>query len=113
MSGDTRDPGRSSPIELTDDDVRELAGDRIRRPAAVARLKAAVPTEPIGRLVTAGPAPAAVSVKDLATLHRTGQLPATALRRRIPSEVGAEPPAEPAGRPRPGPTKRPPRGAAS
>lgn len=109
MSGDAREPGRSAPIELTDDEVGELAGDRKGRVAAVARLKKEVPTEAIGRLETAGPAPASISAKDLEAVRRSGRLPATLLRRLTPSDVAAEPPAEAPGRPRPGPTKRPPR----
>ena len=113
MSGDLREPGRSAPIELTDDDVRELAGTRTGRVAAVARLKAQVPTERVGRLETARPTPAAMSAKDLEAAVRSGRLPDAVLRRLPTSDVTPEAPTEAAGRPRPGPTKRPPKGQAA
>ena len=105
--------GPAAPIDMTDDEVRELAGDRTTHLAAVTRLGKQVPTEPIGRLETSHPVPASMSAKDIEAVQRSGRLSAAILGRLPASDVPAEAPKKTAGRQVPGPKKRPPRAQSS
>src|SRR5262247_3597669 len=105
MSGDPRAQGPAAPVELTDDEVEELAGDRTKRPAAAARL--ARPTEAIGRLDTASPVPISLSAKDLEAVQRAGHLSPEFVSRLPASDVPAEAPKKAAGPPVNGPKKLP------
>ena len=109
MSGEPNARGPAAPIDLTDDEVRELAGDRTKRVAAVTRLEQQVPTEPVGRLETANPVPVSMTAKEIEAVQSSGRLSDAILSRLPASDVPAEAPKKAAGRPVAGPTKRPPR----
>ena len=109
MSGEPNARGPAAPIDLTDDEVRELAGDRTKRVAAVTRLEQQVPTEPVGRLETANPVPVSMTAKEIEAVQSSGRLSDAILSRLAASDVPAEAPKKAAGRPVAGPTKRPPR----
>ena len=92
MSGDGEDRrsfGR--PVDVTEADIRELAGGRTKRVAAVARLKALRPVRPIGRPTSDDDAPAKVSGDEVATLRRGKRRPETFDRRLTPSDGPADP----------------------
>jgi hypothetical protein len=90
MSGE-QPPGPARPIELTDDDVGELAGDRAGRLAAVGRLKKSVPSGPTGKLVTRAAVPAPISAAEMESLRVDQQIP-DRVRKRLtqsPSDAGS------------------------
>jgi hypothetical protein len=90
MSGDAVPNGPARPIELTDDDVEQLAGDRRSRVAVLTRLKAEVPSGPVGSLETRLDQPAKVSKAELASMQESGRLPERVAARLTVSESPAD-----------------------
>jgi hypothetical protein len=77
-------------MDVTDDEIRELAGSRDQRVSAVSRLKKLVPSEATGRLVTRASVPAPISASEMEVLQRTGELPEKVMKRLTPSQAGTE-----------------------
>lgn len=92
MSGDAVPQGPAGPIELSDEDVAQLAGARRSRVAALTRLKAEVPTAPVGALETRAATPVKLSKSELAAARRQGRLPEKVAARRAASEPPAAAP---------------------
>jgi hypothetical protein len=90
MSGDAVRQRPARPIELSDDDVAELAGDRRSRVAALVRLKADVPSGPVGSLETRLDEPAKVSKSELASMQESGRLPERVAARLRVSDASAD-----------------------
>ena len=90
MSGEAVPHGPARPIELTDDEVAELAGDRRARVAVLSRLKAEVPSGPVGSLETRLEQPAKVSTAELASMQESGRLPERVAARLRVSEEPAD-----------------------
>jgi len=109
MSGDGEVRGPARPIDLTDDDVRELAGNRAGRVAAVARLRKLVPSGPAGRLQSTAEVPVPVSSAAMKVIAKTGELPSTLARRLRPSAPEATAPSEASDERLQRPTKKPPK----
>lgn len=90
MSGDEDLRRPAEPLEVTDEEVVELAGRRSKPVAAVARMRKQVPTEATGRLVSDAAAPARVSRPELTSMRRAGRRPDAVLKRLTPSDVPAD-----------------------
>lgn len=89
MSGDAVPQGSARPIELSDDEVAQLAGTRRSRVAALTRLKAEVPTAPVGTLQTRAETPAKLTKAEIAVVQKQGRLPEKLAARLTMSEVAA------------------------
>jgi len=89
MSGEGDVHRPAEPLDLTDEDVAELAGRRSKPPGAIARMRKHVPTQPTGRLVTEAEVPARLSRAELTAMRRPGKSPEAVLRRFTPSEEPA------------------------
>jgi hypothetical protein len=90
MSGE-QPPRPARPIEVTDDDVEQLAGDRAGRVASVARLKKLVPSGPTGKLITRASVPAPISAREMDALRVDEQPPDRVRNRMTESPSAAEP----------------------
>lgn len=108
MSGRTYGRRTVEPVDLTEDEVRELAGRRAKPVAAVARIKRLVPAESTGRLISDLDAPARITRKELPILRQAGKRPDKIVSRLTPSELPAEQVVERKDQRLTGPTKKPP-----
>src|SRR5215813_7662170 len=73
MSGDRG--GQSRPIDVTEDEIRELAGPRDTPVGAVSRLHELVPSGPSGELSSESDTPVGVDLKDIDALRQTQDRP--------------------------------------
>lgn len=90
MSGEEPVGRPAEPMDLTDEEVAELAGRRSRPVAAVARMRKRVPSDATGRLVSDRSDPARVSKDEVVGMRRAGRRPDQVLRRLTPSDVAAD-----------------------
>jgi hypothetical protein len=89
MSGDRG--GQSRPIDVTEDEIRELAGPRDTPVGAVSRLHELVPSGPSGELSSESDIPVGVDLKDIDALRQTQDRPERVLQRLTASDVQMEP----------------------
>jgi hypothetical protein len=88
MSGSTPQRGSAEPIDVTEEEIAQLAGPRDGSVAAVRRLRATVRAKATGRLVSDRAAPAPISRDELMAIKKAGGLPKS-LRDRLSSSEQA------------------------
>lgn len=99
-------------MDVTEDEIRELAGPRDIPVAAVSRLHELVPSGPPGELSSESDTPVQVDLKNIDALRQTRDRPEHVLQRFTPSDAPIEPHPDRARGRAAAPTVRPP-GAAS
>lgn len=91
-SSETETPTASlAPMDVSEEEIGELAGPRPKSSPVVERLKAHRPAETTGRPVVDKASPAPISSKDMAAIRKAGQ-PAAKVRARFTvSDAPADP----------------------
>lgn len=91
MSGNGNARHKARPVDVTEEEIRELAGSRDKPVAAVARLTTGRAALSAGRLQSDHDAPAEIRSDELAALRRATDRPADILRRLTPSDAPSRP----------------------
>lgn len=108
MSGDEGARRPAEPMDVTDEEVEQLAGRRTKPVAAVKRMRKLVPAEPTGRLTTDGAIPARINREELTSMRRAGSSPDKLIGRLAASADSTKTDIERHDEGLEGPTKRPP-----